>query len=1107
MLFRYSLLAVVLSLVIACEEPAESSPAQPASNSFNPTFQLLSPSQTGVKFVNALPENDEFNILSYEYYFNGGGVAIGDVNGDELPDILFTANLIANRLFLNRGNFRFEEVSKASGLVSRPGWKTGVTMADVNADGHLDVYVCRSGNLGEDERRNELFLNRGDGTFREAAAEFGLDDPGYSNHAAFLDYDRDGDLDCFVLNHALKPDFNLEVSQIRQQRHPFFGDHLYRNDGGAFVDVSESAGLLGNAIGFGLSVTVEDYDRDGWLDLFVGNDYTEQDYLYHNQQDGTFREVLNPAMAHTSHFSMGSDAGDVNGDGWPDLVVLDMLPEDNYGQKILMGPDNYNKFQMQVDQGFYYQYMRNTLQVNLGKGLNQGMAFSEIGQLMGISNTDWSWSPLLADFDNDGDLDLHITNGYVRASTHLDFVKYDYPAALRAAQESGRPLRDGEVSTKIPSIHKPNVVFRNDGPDRGFVRVSREWGFQQPSFSQGAAYGDLDQDGDLDLVVNNLRSPAFIYQNNTFGHSLCLRLSGPTDNPGAIGAVVTAWVGNTPHRRILMPSRGYLSSVEPVIHIGLGEAKQADRVEIVWPNGDYQVLGQPLPAGAHELRWKDGLPPFLGEEAFEAITLEQGFIHRENQAIDFHTQPLLLHMPGRMGPCLAGQVTGKGKAEVFVGGGSGQRAMLLRVDVHGSQDSDLRWEEVELPGTEEAEMTDIICFDADGDDDQDVYLVGGGNDLSPDGSAFQDQLLIREGNQFSLGYLPDMAFSGGCVAAGDADGDGDLDLFVGGRVTPGAYPTSPPSAMLINDGSGGFSKQISEFFDSAELGMVTDAAWADLDQDGRDELLLVGEWEPVRIFGWNNGAFVEQSRKWGMVGSEGWWTRLEVADLDQDGDLDLLTGNMGTNSQLHASAQEPMRMYADDFDNNGTIDPVITHFLEGKEVPIAARDELLGQLRYLQRRFNRYEQYARASIDQIFSAEELLGADPYEVRELRSGWWEQDNGSFVFHPWPMMAQAAPVFGQQVADLNADGYSDVLLAGNYYPMRAENGRFDASTGVVLYGTGGGAFRQALPGQEQGLWLEGDIRDLLLLNIGAGDHVLVAARNHSPWLWGRWLIENE
>ncbi|MDP5171235.1 MAG: CRTAC1 family protein [Bacteroidia bacterium] len=1091
-----------VALVVGCGAPKDQPAFDPSTSlqDIEPqVFSLLSPQQTGVNFENPLPENDQLNILEYEYYYNGGGVAIGDVNGDKLPDLVFTANLVANRLFLNQGGLAFREASIETGFVSRPGWKTGVVMADVNADGHLDIYVCRSGKTGEEGRRNELFVNKGDGTFREAAAEFGLDDAGYTTHASFFDYDRDGDLDCFVLNHALRPDFNLRVSQVKDQRHPEFGDRLYRNDNGKFVDVSAAAGIKGNPIGFGLSITVEDFDRDGWLDLFIANDYTEQDYFYRNNADGTFTETLNPAMAHTSHFSMGSDAGDVNGDGWPDLMVLDMLPEDNFGQKVLKGPDNYSRYNMQVQYGFYHQQMRNTLQLNLGRGLLAGQAFSEVGQLVGVSNTDWSLSTLMADFDNDGDLDIHVTNGYVHASTQLDFVKYDYPAAVKAAQDAGRVLGNGEVSKTIPSIHKTNVMYRNDGPEVEFANATQAWGMERLSYSQGAAFGDLDMDGDLDLVVNNLKAPAFIYENKSSGQSVELFLTGTDKNPFAIGATVIAWVGGQPMRRTLIPARGFQSSVEPVIHIGIGAHRAIDKLEIIWPNGDFQTMEQ-VAAGKHAIAWKAGLPTYQAEDLGLNRMSETGFTHVEDDDVEFHVQPLLPHMLGRFGPCLAAQSLDAQSGEVFVGGGPGQDAMRMTYRLSGGK---LVWSGKPLPGTQIAESTDLTLFDADGDGDLDLYLVSGGNRENMDAASLKDVLLLREGDQFRISSLPPLAVSGGCVAAGDADGDGDEDLFVGGRVIQGQYPLSPPSYLLLNDGRGNFSVSHPQAWLGTEaLGMISDARWADLDGDGKKELIIVGEWSTLRIFGWRAGKFAELTSEYGLGESSGWWTRLEVADLDGDGDMDLLTGNMGENSQLRATPSEPLRLYAADYDQNGSIDPVITHFMEGKEVPIASRDELMGNLRFLQKQFPRYENYARATIFDLFTSEMMAHSQILEAKMLRSGWWEQANGQFVFHPWPLMAQQSPVFGQVVADFNADGLPDVLLAGNFYPSRAETGRFDASLGCLLTADGAGGFRASSPGREAGLWFSGDIRDLIRLPLGENEHLLVAARNNQPWIWGVW-----
>ncbi|MEZ4826199.1 MAG: VCBS repeat-containing protein [Bacteroidia bacterium] len=1078
--------------VTSCDKPEPKTNSSAVSPN-SPVFELVPSSHSGVAFNNLLPENDQLNIMSYDYYYNGGGVAIGDVNGDGLPDLFFTANLVANRLYLNRGNLQFVEVTKSAGIISRPGWKTGVAMVDINGDGALDIYVCRSGNLDEAGRANELFINNGDGTFTEKAAEYGLADPGYSTQASFFDYDRDGDLDMYLLNHALHPDFNLTVAAAKSRRDPFFGDKLYRNEGNKFVDVSEAAGIKGNPIGFGLSVTAGDINLDGWPDIFVGNDYTEQDYLYLNNGDGTFTDRLDPAFAHTSHFSMGSDQGDINNDGYPDLMVLDMLPEDNYGQKILKGPDNYDRYQEQVAMGFYHQQMRNTLQLNLGNGY-----FSEIGQLAGLSNTDWSWSVLLADFDNDGDKDVHITNGYYRASTHLDFVKYTYPDALAKAREAGTELSDGTISKEIPQIHASNYIFANEG-NFTFTNRTKAWGIQRPSFSNGAAYGDLDQDGDLDLVVNNISAEAFIYRNLTRdrkeGHFIRIILEGSEKNTAGIGATATLKSGNLTQFQQLIPVRGYESSVEPVFHFGLPEGEETSELTLQWPDGKSQhITGLKADttlvlayqnANSYSSQKQKPETPF-GEISIPGLE----FTHTEDPTIDFKQEPLLPHMLSRMGPCLAiGDVNADGLDDIFVGGAADQAGKIFIQQTNG------QFAGKDLPDAD-YEDTDACFFDLDGDGDQDLYIASGGSGLPEGDVLYQDRIYINDGKgNFApkRDALPALRVSTGCVRASDIDGDGDIDLFTGGRVVPGKYPYSPQSYILRNDG-GKFTDITDAFAPGLkEAGMISDAVWADINQDGKADLIIAGEWTPVQIWIHTSTGLSNQTAAYGLGKSHGWWNRLKVADMDGDGDSDILAGNRGNNAQMKASLNYPASVVTKDFDGNGTTDPIVCYYIQGKNYPIATRDELIGQLPFLKGKFLRYDNYARATLADVFSETELAGALTLYAYEFESGWFENTGkASFVFHPFPVEAQVSPIFGIIPEDFDGDGKRDILLAGNFFPVRAETGRMDAGFGLWLKGEGGGKFHPVMPAQS-GFFVRGDVRSLVMPLIGGRERVIVAGRN--------------
>ncbi len=1073
-------------------------------------FSRLSSTTTGITFSNDLEENAERNVLTYEYLYNGGGVAIGDLNGDDRPDLYFTANMGSNRLYLNEGDFEFREGTETAGVADREGWTTGVVMADVNGDGRLDLYVCKSGWHDTDARRNKLYIHQGineDGTpqFEEQAAEYGLDDPARSTHASFFDYDRDGDLDLYLVNHATgRTRFNVDRSTREQQRDPLAGDKLYRNDNGSFVDVSDEAGIVGAATGYGLSATVSDVNDDGWPDLYVANDYLADDRLYINQGDGTFRDEIRSWMDHTSYSSMGSDIADVTNDGRPEVFTLDMLAEDNRRQKLLAGPKDLEFYRSMLAKDYYYQYQRNMLHRHNGNG-----SFSEIGQLAGVSNTDWSWAALFADYNLDGHKDLYVTNGYRRDYTNLDFLNsilfsnLNYLKYRNAENPSEIDLDLYGLTQKMPSTPIPNYAFRNSG-NLTFEKVSRAWGLAQTGFSTGAAYGDLNNDGAPDLVVNNINQKAFIYRNEartqTNNNYLSVDLEGNEKNQFGVGAKVEV---STPDGQTfsqeMIPSRGFQSSVEPTLHFGIGTADSVS-VTVTWPDQTQEqrselAANQTITLSQSDARSTDPSSPST-DPYLTDVSNEQGpsFRHRENALLDFKSQPLLPHMLSRTGPALArADVTGNGRTDVFVGGARGQTSALFLQQNNGSFESASSSAFSPHRGYED---TDAVFLDVDDDGDQDLYVVSGGKGARG-GAGYQDRVYLNDGTgQFTYApdALPTIESSGSAVAAHDFNGDGQTDLFVGGRMWRGEYPLPPRSHLLKN--TGGAFEDVTT--DIAPLlfkpGMVTDALWHDLDDDGTTELVLAGEWMPIRVFQFGDILFEEVSDEMGFSGTEGWWYSLAAVDLTGDGAPELVAGNRGLNAQVQARPDAPAAIYAADFSRDGSVDPIMTHHLDGKEYPIYWHDTLVEAIPPFEQRFSSYEDYAESTIDDILTEAEREAATRLTASTFETSVFHNQDGTFQRHALPQEAQFAPIQGIAVHDVNGDDRPDLLLAGNDFTVRPQWGRADAEKGTVLLNEGSLSFTPLLS-RESGFHAPKDVRELMLVD---GPTPLVVVGNNNAAL---------
>jgi len=1115
------------------ERATDSGPSDAAPPPVGTTlFTRLPSTYTGVSFENRLVETREHNVFTYRNFYNGGGVAIGDLTGDSLPEIVLTSNQDGPRVYLNLGSFRFRDITKASGLETEKGsWTTGVVLADVNGDGRLDIYLCRAGSGDPKSRANQLWINQGnasDGTprFKEMAREYGVADEGYSTQAAFFDYDHDGDLDLFIINNSPRPVSSFDNRNLRNVRHPYGGHKLYRNDNGKFTDVSARAGIFGSEVGFGLGLVVADVNHDGWPDIYVSNDFFERDYLYINNRDGAFTESLEKAMPYSSYFSMGLDVADIDNDGWPDIYTTDMLPDDEVRLKTTSSFDTWDVYQAKVRTGYGHQFMRNMLQHNNGDAsLRPGKTptFSDIGQMAGVSRTDWSWSALIADLDLDGNKDIFVTNGLLRDVTSQDYIAF---LANARTMEDARAAGAGKVDfmkliNAMPSTKLADFAFRNHG-DWSFSNDAKAWGLDTPSFSSGAAYGDLDGDGAPDLVVNNVNDPVFIYRNNARtvdneNHYLQVQLDGEGQNRFAVGTRVTLYGGSEQFVQELEPVRGFQSSVDYVLTFGVGPCLTIDTLRVEWPDGRETVLNgvatnkritvrQSEATKAKDIRPPGQYPAVSASSAssrspFLVDVTDQvglGWIHRENQFSDFDREQLMPRMVSTEGPALAvGDVNGDGLDDIYFGGAKGQPGALY------IQQADGRFapsNTTVFAADSASEDVAAVFFDANGDKHPDLYVVSGGSEFGELASALQDRLYLNDGHgQFhkAEGSLPTDGGSGSHVVAEDYDGDGDIDLFVGGRVVPWKYGANPQSMLLQNDGRGHFTDVTSRFApELARVGMVTDAVWRDVDGDGRKDLVVVGEWMPITIFHNAGGGRLTPMTTSGLEHSAGWWNRIVAGDFTADGKVDFIVGNAGFNSRCHASATEPVTMYVKDFDRNGYSEQIVSCFNHGVSYPLALRDELLKALPMFKARYPTYKDYATQTVADMFPKSELVDAIFKSAETFATTLVRNDGGGkFTLIPLPRDAQLAPVYGILPHDLDGDGLTDLLIGGNLDEVRIDIGAMHSSYGLMLKGDGRGTFKP-IPATQSGFFVPGQIRDIQRVRTRNGALYVVARNNDRP-----------
>ena len=1075
-MWRYLILFQVLITTACTNQGEKKEPDQ------KPTlFHRLPSKETGIAFQNTLTIQEDLDVFRYRNFYNGGGVAIGDVNNDGLSDVYLTSNMGDNKLFLNKGNWKFEDISEKAGVKGTKTWSTGVSIADVNADGLLDIYVCNSGDVNGGNRENELFINNGDLTFTDRAKEFGLADKGFSTHAVFFDYDKDGDLDCYVLNNSFKPVSTLGYRNLRNVRDELGGHKLYENNNGKFSDVSAAAGIYGSVIGFGLGVSIGDINHDNWPDLYISNDFYERDYLYINNHDGTFLEQLPDYMGHLSMFSMGADIADINNDGYPDIFSTDMLPEEDFRLKTLVAFETFDTYQLRLDNGYYHQFMRNMLHLN-----NKDGSFSEVGQLGGVDATDWSWGALIADFDNDMKKEIFVCNGIYKDLINQDFVEYLGSSENMRAAIEGKKIDFNEFVEKMPSEKISNYMFVQT-KDLTFENRSKDWGLDEPNFSNGAAYGDLDNDGDLDLIVNNVNQEAFVYQNRSrelkSNHFLAFTFKGAGANSFGLCASVRVYASGQILYGENMPIRGFQSSMDYKMIVGIGNNSVIDSLSVTWPDDKQEIL-KGVKADQHLIldyanakrvpQKKETVRPIFKEANPNQI------IHEENQFNEFDRDRLLYHMVSTEGPAFASaDLNNDGLDDFYLGGSLGHPGKIY---MQKSNEKFLALETNVFAPDTLADDVDGVFFDFDNDKDLDLYVVTGGSEHSSLGLALQDKLYenvgIKNGNpQFvkTQGKLPPIYQAGSCVQPNDFDSDGDMDLFVGTRIRPSYYGLNCDQYLLLNDGKGIFSDATNALAPQfRKLGLVTDAVWFDYDGNNFPDLMVVGDWLPITVFKNDGKKLTKVDNVPGLEKSEGWWNKIESADIDKDGDTDFVIGNIGLNSKFKPTSEQPLVLYVNDFDQNGSIEPIFAFTKDGIEYPMALRQDVIKQMSSLKKKFIYYKDYAAKSMDDVYDKKLLQEATVHKFYESRTILLLNNNEKgFERKPLPVTAQFSPVYGIDIEDVNNDNKLDIILGGNLSAVKPEAGKYDALYGLILTGDGGGNF-VALSSLASGIKVDGEVR---------------------------------